>query len=945
MNLRLCFNTIKLLKGDNPFEILHLSKSPQGITYHEENIETKDILGSNIDETTKQITAAFLYRKILSKKNELKEIYNKLNLELNLDDYLKTNLYKYYFSEINAIKNKAEGINTYCKHKSKQGSLRTYPSKIYFQELNLNFEVIKDEYGTFNLKPLFYLDGDLLDPEEIEIIQFIVLYQTKLFLLKKRDWQKLEFINSPRVIKYSAKASDFSQYVLQDLEKIYNIERHDFFPSIEIKETPTLALLFSETSGFLIINPRFYYGGIAVEGKYKPNITSYKNGTKYFIERNENAENALLEFVVNSFSEFKKQKTGHFFISVENAKKKNWFLKFYHSLLQLDIEILGMDMLKNFRYSTHAINTDIKVLEHHENGLKIEFKARFGPENIDNKELQKILVSKQRSIMLSDNTIGILDEEWVEKYALLIKHSKIQGNLLLIPKWVLVLQKTIFDTEEEVSQIIEKNWWEEWAQYQKSDEILYPISSTIKATLRPYQQKGFEWMILLSKIGAGACLADDMGLGKTLQTICFLDYQIKHGYQKKALIIAPTSLMYNWKQEIEKFAPHLSTAIYHSSNRDLSKIAEQNVDVFITSYGTARVDIDILNTIIWNTIILDESHNIKNPSALVTKAVNLLNAEMKIVLSGTPIMNNTIDLYSQLSFILPNLFSTKEFFIKEYSDPIDKEGDTDKVDQLKKVTNPFILRRTKEQVAKDLPPKTESIIWCQMGQNQMAIYNEIRNKIKASLFLQIKEDGISKSQMSVLAGIQKLRQVCSSPRLLTEYENHTDESIKIDMVLNEIQGNLSQNKIIIFSQFLNVLDILKEKLSEKDIAFYNIDGSTPEKKRQEQINLFQTKDNPVRIFLLSLKAGNAGITLTEANYVFLIDPWWNRQVENQAIDRVYRIGQDKNVFAYRMICKDTIEEKIIELQQKKVQLSEDLIKEDEGFIKSLSENDVKFLFD
>jgi SNF2 family DNA or RNA helicase len=342
---------------------------------------------------------------------------------------------------------------------------------------------------------------------------------------------------------------------------------------------------------------------------------------------------------------------------------------------------------------------------------------------------------------------------------------------------------------------------------------------------------------------------------------------------------------------------------------------------------------------------LDESHNIKNPQAQVTKAIATLMAEMRVILSGTPIMNQTFDLYPQLSFILPSLFGSKEFFAKEYANPIDKDRDKEKIEMLKRITNPFILRRTKEQVAKDLPQKTESIILCEMGSEQRKIYTEVKQNIKDSLFLDIQSQGLAKSKLSVLAGIQKLRQICSSPALLTDFENKTSESIKIEILIDEIKGNLKHNKVIVFSQFLNALDIIKDKLTDHQIAFYSIDGSTPNAKRQEQINQFQDKENPVRVFLLSLKAGNAGITLTEANYVFLIDPWWNRQVEQQAIDRVYRIGQDKNVFAYRMICKDTIEEKIIKLQQSKMSLSEELISEDDGFVKNLSENDLQFLFE
>jgi SNF2 family DNA or RNA helicase len=477
-----------------------------------------------------------------------------------------------------------------------------------------------------------------------------------------------------------------------------------------------------------------------------------------------------------------------------------------------------------------------------------------------------------------------------------------------------------------------------------SDEIIYPISNDVKASLRPYQQKGFEWMVLLSKIGAGACLADDMGLGKTLQTICFLDYKKKQSHNAIQLIISPSSLMYNWKVEIEKFAPELKIHVYHQSNRNLEDLATNQADILITSYGTARADIELLEGLQFSTIVLDESHNIKNPTAQVSKAMLRLQADSKIILSGTPIMNNSLDLFPQLSFIVPQLFGSQEFFSKEYVHPIDRDKDKEKIEQLKRVTSPFVLRRTKEQVAKDLPSKTESIIWCEMGSAQKRYYNEVKDNIKSSLFVSIKSEGLGKSRMNVLAGIQKLRQLCSSPVPIEDYEHQTEESIKINTLIEELEGNLAHNKVIVFSQFLGALDKIGQQLKEKEIAYYLIDGSTPQIKRQEQINKFQDKENHVHVFLLSLKAGNSGFTLTEANYVFLIDPWWNRQVENQAIDRVYRIGQNKNVFAYRMICRDTIEEKIIQLQTKKLQLSEELISEDEGFVKNLNEEDIEFLF-
>ena len=730
-----------------------------------------------------------------------------------------------------------------------------------------------------------------------------------------------------------------------DLEKKYAVERHNHFPEEHIEVEPSYQLYLTESSDFLMIHPQFNYDDIVIDGAYKPENILYKNGVKIYVKRSQEKEFEFTKEIQSSYSDFEKQLNGYYFLSVSEAKKKNWFLKFYHNMLAKNVAIIGMDMLRNFRYSSFAIETNYSILGIENNLLSIQLRVNFGEEFVNNLELQKALQAKQKSVLLSDNTIGVLTDEWLEKFGHLVKHSRIQKDILSVPKWILIFNKALSEFKDNSQeQVIEEDWWEKWNQWQISEAIIYPISNNVKASLRPYQQKGFEWLVLLSKIGAGACLADDMGLGKTLQTICFLDYKKKQSPHTIQLIISPSSLMYNWKVEIEKFAPELKTHVYHQSNRNIEDLATNQADILITSYGTARADIELLEGLQFSTIVLDESHNIKNPSAQVSKAVLRLQADSKIILSGTPIMNNTLDLFPQLSFIVPQLFGNQEFFSKEYVHPIDRDKDKEKIEQLKRMTNPFVLRRTKEQVAKDLPSKTESIIWCEMGSAQKRYYNEVKDNIKNSLFVSIKSEGLGKSKMNVLAGIQKLRQLCSSPVPIEDYEHQTEESIKIDTLIEELEGNLVHNKVIVFSQYLGALDKIGQQLKDREITYYLIDGSTPQIKRQEQINKFQDKENPIRVFLLSLKAGNSGFTLTEANYVFLIDPWWNRQVENQAIDRVYRIGQDKNVFAYRMICRDTIEEKIIQLQTKKLQLSEELISEDEGFVKNLNEEDIEFLF-
>jgi SNF2 family DNA or RNA helicase len=945
LDLRLSFTTQSFLDLKNPFEILVVTRKDDKVDYHTEPIPNRAVMARYKLDSWNLIAENFEFKKYQKLVAQHKENYEKLGLTTGLTAYVNQYMSKYVFDTFNQIRRNFWECKITFKHQFKEGNIRNVPLSINFHEPRLRFEVIKDEDGKLQLKKYVYLEDDEYADKDIEIFEFLIIKGTEYFVLNNTDFQTLTRFKNIDFEKYHYDAVGFSEDILMDLEKKYAVERNKHFPEEHIEVEPSYQLYLTESSDFLMLHPQFNYDDIVIDGAYKPENILYKNGVKIYVKRSQEKESEFTKEIQSTYSDFEKQLNGYYFLSVSEAKKKNWFLKFYHNMLAKNVAIIGMDMLRNFRYSSFAIETNYSILGLENNLLSIQLKVNFGEEYVDNLELQKALQAKQKSILLSDNTIGVLTDEWLEKFGLLVKHSRIQKDSLSVPKWILIFNKALSEFKDSAQeQVIEEDWWEKWNQWQNSEAIIYPISNDVKATLRPYQQKGFEWMVLLSKIGAGACLADDMGLGKTLQTICFLDYKKKQSPNTIQLIISPSSLMYNWKVEIEKFAPELKTHVYHQSNRNIEDLATNQADILITSYGTARADIELLEGLQFSTIVLDESHNIKNPTAQVSKAVLRLQADSKIILSGTPIMNNTLDLFPQLSFIVPQLFGSQEFFSKEYVHPIDRDKDKEKIEQLKRVTSPFVLRRTKEQVAKDLPSKTESIIWCEMGGAQKRYYNEVKDNIKNSLFVSIKSDGLNKSKMNVLAGIQKLRQLCSSPVPIEDFEHQTEESIKITTLIEELEGNLVNNKVIVFSQFLGALDKIGQQLKDREIAYYLIDGSTPQIKRQEQINKFQDKENPVRVFLLSLKAGNSGFTLTEANYVFLIDPWWNRQVENQAIDRVYRIGQDKNVFAYRMICRDTIEEKIIQLQTKKLQLSEELISEDEGFVKNLNEEDIEFLF-
>ncbi len=495
--------------------------------------------------------------------------------------------------------------------------------------------------------------------------------------------------------------------------------------------------------------------------------------------------------------------------------------------------------------------------------------------------------------------------------------------------------------------MLKKEWWAKWEHWQSpSETILYPLPMNVQIrAIRPYQQKGYEWMRLLAEAGCSGCLADDMGLGKTVQAICFVASRIELNELAKHLIVCPSSLIYNWYEEFTKFAPGVNKRIYHGAARDITNILATETQVIITSYGTMRSDIEHLRLLLFDTAVIDESHNIKNPAALTTRAINEINAKVRLALSGTPVMNNTFDLYGQLGFLLPGMLGSREFFKREYADPIDRERDPEKIQALQKLTAPFILRRTKEQVAPDLPEKTETILWCEMDTGQRFLYEEIKETIKENLFLEIKDKGLNTGKLSVLHGIMKLRQVCNSSELVKNNYTANTESVKTKVLIQELNNISSNHKALVFSQFTSMLDLLEKDLNKNGIAYLRLDGGTLVPRRQELVNEFNSPDSPSKVFLLSLKAGNAGLNLTAADYVFLFDPWWNRAVEQQAIDRTHRIGQTKNVFAYKMICRNTIEEKIILLQQRKNSLSEELIGgEEDGFVKNLTEEDLEFLF-
>lgn len=738
---------------------------------------------------------------------------------------------------------------------------------------------------------------------------------------------------------------DWNKTLHEFLLPLAKDHRVDFDKSLiqEIKDgDPEVKLFLIEKGDYLVFQPSFSYKRYETKARDRNEIVVPHGDKVLIVHRNREAENAFIAKLKNLHSNFiVNEENGSLALKGADVLKNNWFFLFVDAMKEIKTPVFGFEALKNFRFNTAKPQTKI-FISSNTDWFDAKVDIVFGDQKVTVAEVKRALANKQQFVQLNDGTLGILPDEWLKKYSLLFRVGEGSSNNLKLSRYHLSVVDELYegrDEEELVVKLEEK--YENLRQFNIIKEIDPP--ETLKAVLRPYQVAGYQWLNYLTEIKWGGILADDMGLGKTVQALSFLDhFRNEHG-SIKALVVCPTTLIYNWENEIKKFTPELTYRIHHGPARTRSREEIVDHDVTITTYGTLRSDIKLLMSVNFDYVILDESQAIKNPASKVTKAACLLNAKHRLCMSGTPLQNNTFDVFAQMHFLNPGMLGTMEFFRQEFAIPIDKFGEQDRKDHLKKILYPFILRRTKEQVAKDLPEKQEMILWCEMEDEQRKIYDAYRNDFRDKILGTIQEQGIQRSQLTILQGLMKLRQICDSPAILNEEEKFENHSIKLDELAREITENISNHKALVFSQFLGMLALIKGKLDELGVKYEYFDGSTSAPDREKAIQSFQN-DDAVRVFLISLKAGGVGLNLTAADYVYIVDPWWNPAVEQQAIDRTHRIGQTKNIFAYRMICRDTIEDKILQLQDKKRALAKDLIADDSSFVKSLSREDVEYLF-
>jgi len=627
------------------------------------------------------------------------------------------------------------------------------------------------------------------------------------------------------------------------------------------------------------------------------------------------------------------------FVLRKSASAVDFLLHQVPRLAEAGFEVYGEEALTSARVNrsrptiSFAVSSGIDWFD-------VQAVVHFGELEVSLQELRRALRRRERYVKLADGTIGALPEDWLARYRRLLDLGEPTGEKLRLS----AAQITAIDELLEGADGVRVD-----EQYEERRRRLRDFSSIehrdpprgLTGELRNYQQAGYEWLHFLHDYGFGGCLADDMGTGKTIQALALLQSLRENGHATAAdLIVVPRSLIFNWQREAERFTPGLRVLTHADQTRDQSLQSFAEADLVLTTYGVLLRDIEQFQQYAFHYILLDESQAVKNPSSQTAHAVRLLSGDHRLVLTGTPVENNATELWSQFAFLNPGLLGSLEYFRQEFAGPIERSGDTDAAQTLSRLVFPFILRRTKERVASELPPRTERTLYCEMEPPQQHAYDRMRDQYRALLLGLIDDGGMDKARMKVLEGLLRLRQICNHPRLVDA--DFTGTSAKFDELLELLETLRAEgHKALVFSQFTRMLKIVRETLDERGIPYEYLDGRTTD--RQARVDAFQEHPE-TPFFLISLKAGGVGLNLTAADYVIHIDPWWNPAVEMQASDRAHRIGQDKPVHIYKLIVKGSVEEKILLLQERKRELVRQLIRTDGGLVKSLTRNDVAELF-
>ncbi|EHQ29337.1 SNF2-related protein [Mucilaginibacter paludis DSM 18603] len=807
----------------------------------------------------------------------------------------------------------------------------TINTKDQFVELAGNLQIEGDNYEAKDLSVKFtyfvLAGGTLYLADNLQILGVLDILKNK----------------PDNLLIHQSKYPEFKTQVLAKLEDRVDINYANIKPATPAQleqqgfnEQVERIIYLSDFGAHVMIIPVIRYGEAEVPIRTKRQIHGMDTkGEEFKVSRDNAAEDAFIALLIKQHPYFDEQLDNdlqYFYLHKKRFLEEDWFLNTFEEWRQQGITILGFNEIEGNKLNPNKVKITIKVLSGI-NWFNTLVNVSFGNKKAPLKLVQKAIQNKSKYVQLDDGTLGILPENWIEKFTGYFNSGEIaDADTIRTSKTNFQAIEQYYEQElldNEVTNEL-KLYKQKLSSFENIKEVAVPAE--LNGTLRSYQVQGLNWLNFLDDFNFGGCLADDMGLGKTLQIIAFILLQRAKVSHNVNLLVVPTSLIFNWQAEVAKFAPSIKIHTIYGSDRIKHTSDFGKYELILTSYGTLLADINFLKEYSFNYIFLDESQQIKNPESQRYKAVRVLKSRNKIVITGTPIENNTFDLYGQLSFACPGLLGSKQYFKEIYSSPIDQFKNSKRARELQNKIKPFILRRTKQEVATELPDKTEMVLYCEMQSQQRAIYDAYEKEFREYICATSNKE-LAKSPINVLRGLTKLRQICDSPMLLSGEKLPGDESAKIATLMEEITGKMANHKILVFSQFVSMLDLIKKELHQRNISFAYLTGST--RNRQKVVEDFQN-NSATRVFLISLKAGGTGLNLTEADYVYLVDPWWNPAVENQAIDRSHRIGQNKNIVAVRLICPGTVEEKMMKVQSSKRELVNDLITTDSSFINSLS---------
>lgn len=787
------------------------------------------------------------------------------------------------------------------------------------------FEIFEGKNSIYFLyNKVLYRCNKEFEETTLKLIQVFKENYTKKIKLKEEDLPKLFSVVFPKVKENIC------------LDKLSKKEIDKYVP----KDLYVKLYLDFNKNNYIIADIKFVYGDVEFNPIVQENIK---------IARDISKENEVLEMFI---------KTG-FMLDQENARliladeeKIYYFLSYEIEKYMQKFEVLATDNFKKKEIHEPKINTLGVRIEN--NLLNIDFSDM----DFDLQELQEIMEKyrmKKKYHRLKDGSFLKIDQNDAMQFinsitdGLDIDYKKIENGSLKLPLSRSMYLDRLLKNLKNTNVVKNSEYKDLIATVDHKDiEELITAPKGLNANLRSYQLMGYKWLTLLDKYGLGGILADDMGLGKTVQMLAVVLSYIENAKNPKpSIVVCPSSLTLNWENEINKFAPSIKTLIIHGNSEERAKQIRSILDyqIIVTSYDSLKRDIEIYEeqNIEFKYIIADEAQYIKNNNTQNAKKIKVIHSETRYALTGTPIENSLSELWSIFDFIMPGYLLSYKKFKEQYEIPITKDNDIDCMNRLKMMIEPFVLRRIKKEVLTELPDKTVTVLNNEMQDEQLKIYASYIARAKEEAIREIGENGFERSQIKILALLMRLRQICCHPSLFLN--NYHGESSKMNQCMEVIKDAiLAGHKILLFSGYTSMFEILERELKREKIKYSKLTGQTKVGDRIKLVDEFNENEE-IKVFLISLKAGGTGLNLIGADVVIHYDPWWNLSAENQATDRTYRIGQKRNVQVYKLITKNSIEEKIYELQKKKARLAENMLSTQQTFINKLSKDDIMALFE